>query len=166
METEEIRITLRLPSSLRDRLLVSASEASRSMNGEIIERLEAYDDLVSASGDLKITRERISELEKLTKSKDEQIKQLNDQIKDISKNSIDMMEFSQKAIEELRTSMVENREMCAAALSLLKKQLAAFTVIFDKLERIDPQPSSEALSLIDMGRQIIESSSGLRDITG
>lgn len=37
---EEIRVTLRLPISLRDRLANKAQENARSMNGEIIARLE------------------------------------------------------------------------------------------------------------------------------
>src|SRR5690606_1276650 len=36
----EVRITLRLPGSLRDRLLEAADKNSRSMNGEIVARLE------------------------------------------------------------------------------------------------------------------------------
>ncbi|WP_273727498.1 Arc family DNA-binding protein [Brucella gallinifaecis] len=40
MDDQEIRITLRLPFPLRDRLSESATSASRSMNGEIVERLE------------------------------------------------------------------------------------------------------------------------------
>ncbi len=40
MDEQEIRITLRLPFPLRDRLSESAASASRSMNGEIVERLE------------------------------------------------------------------------------------------------------------------------------
>lgn len=39
-EDEEIRITLRLSAGLRDRLASSAAHNSRSMNGEIIARLE------------------------------------------------------------------------------------------------------------------------------
>lgn len=37
---DEIRITLRLTASLRDRLTTKAHENERSMNGEIIARLE------------------------------------------------------------------------------------------------------------------------------
>lgn len=37
---EEVRITLRLPASLRDRLTEAASDSGRSMNGEIVSRLE------------------------------------------------------------------------------------------------------------------------------
>jgi chromosome segregation ATPase len=40
-EDEEIRVTLRLSSGLRDRLASSAAHHSRSMNGEIIARLES-----------------------------------------------------------------------------------------------------------------------------
>jgi hypothetical protein len=37
---EEVRITLRLPQKLRDRLISAAEMNSRSMNGEIVERLD------------------------------------------------------------------------------------------------------------------------------
>ncbi|MBN8998866.1 MAG: Arc family DNA-binding protein, partial [Rhizobiales bacterium] len=37
---DEIRLTLRLPAELRDRLATSAERSSRSMNGEIVSRLE------------------------------------------------------------------------------------------------------------------------------
>lgn len=40
-EDDEVRITLRLPASLRDRLTESAGQRSRSMNGEIVSRLES-----------------------------------------------------------------------------------------------------------------------------
>ncbi len=40
MAAEEVRITLRLPAPLRDDLLKSAEENARSMNGEIVFRLE------------------------------------------------------------------------------------------------------------------------------
>lgn len=38
-EDSEVRITLRLPASLRDSLAASADVKSRSMNGEIVSRL-------------------------------------------------------------------------------------------------------------------------------
>ncbi|WP_439618341.1 Arc family DNA-binding protein [Shinella sp.] len=41
MADKEVRITLRLPEGLRDKLEASASETSRSMNGEIVDRLDA-----------------------------------------------------------------------------------------------------------------------------
>ncbi|MEP9370483.1 Arc family DNA-binding protein [Mesorhizobium sp. KR1-2] len=37
---DEVRITLRLPARLRDALIKSANESSRSMNGEIVNRLD------------------------------------------------------------------------------------------------------------------------------
>ena len=37
---EEIRITLRMPANLRDRLTREAASSGRSMNGEIVHRLE------------------------------------------------------------------------------------------------------------------------------
>ena len=40
-----IRITLRMPTVLRDRLMKSAEQASRSMNGEIVFRLDEFDRL-------------------------------------------------------------------------------------------------------------------------
>lgn len=40
-DDEEIRITLRLPARLRDQLADKANENVRSMNGEIISRLDA-----------------------------------------------------------------------------------------------------------------------------
>ncbi|WP_392711130.1 Arc family DNA-binding protein [Rhizobium ruizarguesonis] len=40
-EDDEIRMTLRLPESLRDRLKVWADESGRSMNAEIVARLES-----------------------------------------------------------------------------------------------------------------------------
>ncbi|MHC1547776.1 Arc family DNA-binding protein [Phyllobacterium sp. K27] len=40
-QDEEVRITLRLPVSMRDRLTESAAATSRSMNGEILARIEA-----------------------------------------------------------------------------------------------------------------------------
>lgn len=45
----EVRITLRLPSSLRDRLSAAADGNSRSMNGEIVARLDEFDALLSSS---------------------------------------------------------------------------------------------------------------------
>lgn len=61
-EDEEIRITLRMSSGLRDRLSSAASESSRSMNGEIIERLEKSFDALPAMPDELIERiERKSE---------------------------------------------------------------------------------------------------------
>ena len=39
-ETSEVRITLRLPAGLRDSLAEAADKHSRSMNGEIVTRLE------------------------------------------------------------------------------------------------------------------------------
>jgi hypothetical protein len=41
----EIRITLRLPGHLRDKLTSSAAEHARSMNGEIVARLSEADEL-------------------------------------------------------------------------------------------------------------------------
>lgn len=37
---EEIRLTLRLPASLRDRIAKEAEKSGRSMNGEMVYRLE------------------------------------------------------------------------------------------------------------------------------
>lgn len=37
---EEVRITLRLPALLRDRLATAATDSGRSMNGEIVLRLQ------------------------------------------------------------------------------------------------------------------------------
>lgn len=37
---EEVRLTLRLPSSLRDRIAKEADKSGRSMNGEMVYRLE------------------------------------------------------------------------------------------------------------------------------
>lgn len=41
----EVRITLRLPTALRDRLISAAQESARSMNGEIVHRVESFDAL-------------------------------------------------------------------------------------------------------------------------
>lgn len=44
-EDSEVRITLRLPASLRDSLTASADANSRSMNGEIVSRLsDSFDE--------------------------------------------------------------------------------------------------------------------------
>ncbi|MER8979280.1 Arc family DNA-binding protein [Mesorhizobium sp. M0870] len=45
-DTTEARITLRLPTVLRDKLLKAAEESNRSMNGEIVFRLDEFDRLV------------------------------------------------------------------------------------------------------------------------
>lgn len=37
---EEVRLTLRLPASLRDRIAKEAEKSGRSMNGEMVYRLE------------------------------------------------------------------------------------------------------------------------------
>lgn len=38
--TEEVRLTLRLPASLRDRLTKEAEASGRSLNAEMVQRLE------------------------------------------------------------------------------------------------------------------------------
>lgn len=45
-DATEARITLRLPTVLRDRLLEAAAETNRSMNGEIVFRLDEFDRLM------------------------------------------------------------------------------------------------------------------------
>lgn len=65
---DEVRITLRLPALLRDHLAKAAGESGRSMNGEIVVRLED-----SFSGEEKLWDEvnRISEaVESLSKKID------------------------------------------------------------------------------------------------
>lgn len=48
-EEDEVRITLRLPKSLRDRIAASAERQGRSMNGEIVQALEqAYPDPIAS----------------------------------------------------------------------------------------------------------------------
>ncbi len=39
-DDNEVRITLRLPAALRDRIAKEASQSGRSMNGEMVFRLE------------------------------------------------------------------------------------------------------------------------------
>lgn len=46
---EETRLTLRLPEWLRDRLTDAAAKNARSMNGEIVARLGAYDAAAAAA---------------------------------------------------------------------------------------------------------------------
>lgn len=49
-DNEEVRLTLRLPASLRDRIAKEADKSGRSMNGEMVYRLEKTitdDDTVS-----------------------------------------------------------------------------------------------------------------------
>lgn len=59
-DTTEARITLRLPTVLRDRLLKAAEQTNRSMNGEIVFRLDDFDRL---NDDLINTLERLGKLE-------------------------------------------------------------------------------------------------------
>ncbi|TIU74217.1 MAG: Arc family DNA-binding protein [Mesorhizobium sp.] len=56
-DTTETRITLRLPTVLRDRLIEAARASSRSMNGEIVFRLDVVLD------DLKKTAEMLEKRE-------------------------------------------------------------------------------------------------------
>ena len=67
MPDEEVRITLRLPASLRDKLLSSADDRSRSMNGEIVERLDWSFERATAEKEslLKLIHEQDSELRSL-----------------------------------------------------------------------------------------------------
>lgn len=64
---EEVRLTLRLPASLRDRLAKEAEASGRSMNGEMVYRLEKTitdDDTVSRHEDeLNQLWEKIDKLE-------------------------------------------------------------------------------------------------------
>lgn len=59
-DTTETRITLRLPTVLRDRLIEAARASSRSMNGEIVFRLEQFDVVLD---DLKKTAEMLEKRE-------------------------------------------------------------------------------------------------------
>lgn len=41
--SEEVRLTLRMPASLRDRITNHAAHSGRSLNAEIVQQLEAYE---------------------------------------------------------------------------------------------------------------------------
>lgn len=57
-DSAEVRITLRLPAGLRDTLLEAAASSSRSMNGEIVHRLDKYDAVMRDAEHLAATLER------------------------------------------------------------------------------------------------------------
>lgn len=66
-DDSEVRITLRLPAKLRDRLSASADANSRSMNGEIVERLDwsldrATDEIANLTQQLLDAEDQISKV--------------------------------------------------------------------------------------------------------
>lgn len=59
IEEAEVRITLRLPAYLHARLVDAAEESARSMNGEIVARLE---ETFYKSGQYEVAQKEMSEL--------------------------------------------------------------------------------------------------------
>lgn len=57
----ETRITLRLPTELRDRLQAASNDSERSMNGEIVFRLDDFDRLAEEVSTLKENLARVEE---------------------------------------------------------------------------------------------------------
>lgn len=106
-DDDEIRITLRLPAPLRDRLKKAADSTNRSMNAEIISRLETYDGIV----DEKFSSAAVS----LGLSHDSQIRKLRDENERLKglvdkspKELIDVIDrMSETVVEQSRTMRMQ-----------------------------------------------------------
>lgn len=74
---EEVRITLRLPAALRDRIAKEANQSGRSMNGEIVVRLEKTlvddDKLATVEEDLAELWRRFDDLEAKLREHDQNL---------------------------------------------------------------------------------------------
>ena len=77
---EEVRLTLRLPEAVRDRLVIKAKENGRSLNAEMVSRLErtideedTYVNIYEYAGELE---QRIEKIERKLWEHDEAIKMI------------------------------------------------------------------------------------------
>jgi Arc-like DNA binding domain len=125
----EIRITLRLPADLRDRLAASADANSRSMNGEIVFRLDDYDRAVR----------ELAETDKLLEERE--IALFNDRARlsalvgpdgDVSA----LIEAKQQEIDDLRKRLMDSQEVVARVSShneLLNQVLSRISEIERKI---------------------------------
>ncbi|EJC77675.1 Arc-like DNA binding domain protein [Rhizobium leguminosarum bv. trifolii WSM2012] len=75
-ESEEVRLTLRMPAALRDQLTEGAAKVGRSLNAEIVARLENSENVSGFLEDFQRAKERILHQQELAKSSDQMIEML------------------------------------------------------------------------------------------
>lgn len=127
-DTNEVRMTLRLPVAIRDRLIQTAEMNNRSMNGEIVERLDyslyrLHDDFQRVIDDTH--RDDVLRFEAEKNAMEDELRRAN------------------KRIEELEESLVKDRA-ALRELTRVKQELAManehnalFTEVLNRLTSIE-----------------------------
>ncbi|MDX0849379.1 Arc family DNA-binding protein [Sinorhizobium medicae] len=77
-DAEEVRLTLRLPASLRDRLTKEASISGRSLNAEMVFRLEISADVERVLKDFELAKERILSAQRIEEAQRKQVEILTE----------------------------------------------------------------------------------------
>ncbi|MDE4619609.1 Arc family DNA-binding protein [Sinorhizobium meliloti] len=162
MPEEEVRITLRLPASLRDKLLASAEDRSRSMNGEIVERLDwSFDRATDERANLlKLVHDQDTELqelrERLKKPGAEigRLKQLLADERDVNRKLESIMEAQfdvlNRSTDVLKSASAQSQQQAGIIDSLC-------TIIFS----LDPSPE-----VLDLTKRISKAAQDYRERFG
>lgn len=77
-DSGEVRLTLRLPASLRDRLTKEASMSGRSLNAEMVFRLEISADVDRLLKDFELAKERILSAQRIEEAQRKQVEILTE----------------------------------------------------------------------------------------
>ncbi|QFI65226.1 Arc family DNA-binding protein [Sinorhizobium alkalisoli] len=74
--SEEVRLTLRMPATIRDHLVDEAAKVGRSLNAEIVARLENSENVSGFLEDFRLAKERILHQQELAKGHEQMIEML------------------------------------------------------------------------------------------
>ncbi|RVH37643.1 Arc family DNA-binding protein [Sinorhizobium meliloti] len=162
MPEEEVRITLRLPASLRDKLLASAEDRSRSMNGEIVERLDwSFDRATDERANLlKLVHDQDTELQELRErvknpgAEIGRLKQLLADERDANRKLESIMEAQfdvlNRSTDVLKSASAQSQQQAGIIESLC-------TIIFS----LDPSPE-----VLDLTKRISKAAQDYRERYG
>jgi ferritin-like metal-binding protein YciE len=71
--SDEVRLTLRLPSALRDRIADATASTGRSINAEIVARLEISDDVENLLRNFELAKEKVLSAQRIETAYEQQI---------------------------------------------------------------------------------------------
>lgn len=154
MAEEEVRITLRLPISVRDQLLLAAETSSRSMNGEIVERLRWT---------LGTLSKEVEQLVHQVHERDEEIANLKAHLAVSDDEWKKRYEVEHEAYERLRGAFdvtkaisINYQEVMVGAHRRSESQLNAITALSEIIMSLDDAPTKQ---IKDFAATMKESSS-------
>ncbi|WP_247996873.1 Arc family DNA-binding protein [Brucella tritici] len=156
MSRDDPHFRLRIPADQKLNIEIAANESGRSVNAEILTRLEAYDDLIAVNQDFELAKSRIDELGKQVQSKDDLIKMLSEKLDEMTHSGRESLAFTKTAVEGLTEALKESRNANRALTTLVNTQFGLFDRIFNMIENIDPPVQEDVLKLVRMGRETIQ----------